>query len=111
MHTSDGDVIYFDIRPNVLAANSVEFVFELASGMTWRKELVLREGNGPGTWTIGLPDKASSGRQVLHRNQLPGGSLLFRKAKLFGWMTDVHGLGDLEQLPNGARVTFTWLID
>jgi len=111
VYTSDGDVIYFEIMPNALAVNSVEFVLELGYWITWRKELVLREGNGPGTWTIGLQDKVSSGRKVLYRNQLPGGSVLFRKAKLFGMMTDIHGLGNLEQLPNGARVTFTWSKD
>jgi len=110
-YTSDGDEILFVIVPNALAPNNVEFVLELDSGITWRKELVVREGNGPGTWTIGVQNNTRSDRKGLDRNQLPGGSLLFRKAKLFGIMTDVHSLGSLEQLPKGARVTFIWYKD
>jgi hypothetical protein len=30
---------------------------------------------------------------------------------MFGIVTDVHGLGNLDQLPTGARVTFTWRKD
>jgi hypothetical protein len=108
--TADGDQIDYLVQPGQKPASEVEFVLELGTGLTWRKELVLRDGAG-GEWTIGVQDTTRSDRNGLHRDQLPAGSLLFRKAKMFGIMSDVHGLGNLDQLPAGARVTFTWRRD
>jgi hypothetical protein len=110
VYTADGDEIDFTVRPNEVGADEVEFVLELGDGITWRKELVLRDGGG-GEWTIAVQDDTRSDRNGLYREQLPGGALRFRKAKMFGIVTDVHGLGNLEQLPTGARVTFRWRKD
>jgi hypothetical protein len=110
VYTADGDEIDFSIQPGAKDANEVEFVLVLGDNLTWNKELVLREGAG-GEWTIPVTKDARSAANGLYRDQLPGGQLRFRKAKTFGIMTDVHGLGNLEQLPVGAQVTFTWRTD
>lgn len=107
---ADGDQIDYVVQPGLKPEDEVEFVLELGRGLTWRKELRLRDGAG-GEWTIGVQDAATSNRKALHRNQLAGGSLLFRKATTFGIMSDIHGLGNLDQLPAGACVTFTWRRD
>ncbi|SPF04073.1 hypothetical protein [Streptomyces sp. MA5143a] len=58
-----------------------------------------------------MQDAQRSDRNGLCRDQLPGGSLLFRKMKGLGLMGDVLSLGNLDQLPDGARVTFRWQSD
>ncbi|MEV4864585.1 hypothetical protein [Streptomyces ossamyceticus] len=105
--TSDGDRIHYTVVPGQPGDGAVEFVLELGAALTWRKELVLRDGAGA-SWTIGVQDAQRSDRNGLYRDQLPGGSLLFRKMKGLGVMWDVHSLGSLDQLPDGARVTFHW---
>ena len=109
IYTGDGDEIAYTITPDARPPDEVEFVLALRDGLTWRKELVLQADDGQ--WTIGVGDGARSDRNGLYRYQLPTGHLLFRKAKLFGAMTDVHGLGHLDQLPGGAQVRFTWAKD
>jgi len=111
LYTADGDEISYSVEAKARPDNEVEFVLQLGPNITWRKELVLRGGDGPEEWTIGAQDAARSDQNGLYRNQLPGGGLRFRKAKSFGIMTDVHGLGGIDLLPAGARVTFTWLKD
>jgi hypothetical protein len=106
VYTGDGDEIAYTIRPGVCPPDEVEFVLGQRDGLTWRKELVLQAPDGE--WTIAVQDGTRSDRNGLYRYQLPGGHLLFRKAKTFGVMHDIHGLGHLDQLPAGAQVTFTW---
>jgi hypothetical protein len=107
--TSDGDRIDYVVAPGARPADEVEFVLALGSGLTWRKELVLHADDGE--WTIAVQDATRSDRNGLYRYQLPNGRLVFRKAKTFGIMTEVHGLANLDQLPTGAQVTFTWATD
>jgi hypothetical protein len=109
VHTGDGDLIDYRIAAGAKPADEVEFVLELGPGLTWRKELVLHADDGE--WTIAVQDATRSDRNGLYRHQLPNGRLRFRKAKTFGIMNDVHGLGSLDQLPTGALVTFTWTKD
>jgi hypothetical protein len=87
----------------------VEIVLNLGDGITWRKELVLQADDGQ--WTVAVQDHTRSDDNGLYRYQLPGGHLLFRKAKFLGGMSDIHGLGHLDQLPAGAQVAFTWTKD
>jgi hypothetical protein len=108
--TSDGDKIDYVVLPNQRPQNEVEFVLQLGDGLTWRKELVLYDGTG-GSWTIAVQDDIRSDRNGLYRDQLPAGSLLFRKMKGLGAIVDIHTLGRLDHLPEGAQVTFTWIKD
>jgi hypothetical protein len=109
VHSADGDRIDYLIRMGAKPADDVEFIIELGDGLTWRKELVLHANDGERM--IGVQDATRSAHAVLHRHQLKNGHLLFRKAKLFGIMTDIHRLGNLDQLPLGAEVKFTWMKD
>ncbi|WP_143193906.1 hypothetical protein [Micromonospora sp. CB01531] len=81
----------------------------LGSGLTWRKELGLHAKDGD--WTIAVQDAKRTDANGLYRYQLPEGQLRLRKAKLFGAVTGVLELNDLDRLPAGARVTFTWVRD
>jgi hypothetical protein len=107
--TRDGDQIDYVVEPGQVAPDEVEFVLEQPGHQTWRKELVLVASDG--RWTIGIQDAVHSARNGLYRYQLPDGQLVFRKAKAFGFMHDVYELGQLSNLPAGARVTFTWARD
>lgn len=109
MHTSDGDRIDYAIREGAKPADEVEFLIELGAGLSWRKELVVHTNDGE--WMIAVQDATRSDRKSLARHQLKNGHLRFRKAKIFGIMTDIHGLGNLDQLPTGAQVRFTWAKD
>jgi hypothetical protein len=107
--TSDSDRIECVIEPGVRPFDEVEFVLAQAEGLTWRKEIMLYTDEG--CWTIGIQNGIRVAASGLHRNQLPTASLTLRKAKLFGIMTGVLDLRDLDHLPEGARVTFTWATD
>ncbi|MGH8769640.1 MAG: hypothetical protein ACREV2_00450 [Burkholderiales bacterium] len=106
IHTADGDVINYSIETNAVGPDEVTFILRLGAGLTWRKELVLIADDGQ--WTVYVQDDRQEDSNGLYRYQLANGRLLFRKAKLFGVVTDIHGLGNLDQLPRGARVTFLW---
>lgn len=109
LHSSAGDRIAYAITAGAKPADEVEFVLALGTGLTWRKELVLEADDGQ--WTIAVQDATRRDQNGLYRSQLPNGHLRFRKARMFGIVEDVHGLGNLDQLPGGAQVTFTWMQD
>lgn len=104
--TADGDKISYVIQPNALGTDVVEFILRLGAGLTWRKELVLSANNGQRTAYVVDNRREDSGK--LDRHQLPNGRLLFRKAKEFGIVRDIHSLVNLDQLASGARVIFVW---
>jgi hypothetical protein len=107
--TADGDRLSFSIEPSQVPADQVEFVLELGPDITWRKEIILVASDGE--WTIAALNSTRSASNGLYRYQLPNGRLRFRKAKIFGIMTDVYSLHSLDRLPEGARVRFRWLKD
>lgn len=115
IRTSDNDLIEYKIEPNSVAADTVEFVLKLGTNrtscndLTWRKELILIAGDG--RWTLHVEDARRQDVNGLYRYQLPNGRLLFRKKKFPWGVWDIHTLHDLDQLPSGARVTFTWVKD
>lgn len=109
--TSDPvDEIQVRVQQNALAADAVEFVLEAAPSVTWRKEIVIAEGNGPGRWTIYTDGPRATDRNGLYTYQLPGGKLEFRKAKLFGRMDRVLTI-PIQGLSGGSRVTIRWAKD
>ncbi|MDZ5443108.1 hypothetical protein U2F26_10245 [Micromonospora sp. 4G57] len=107
--TRDHDAVDYRIEAGAKPADEVEFVLNLGTGLTWRKELGLHAKDGD--WTIAVQDAKRSDANGLYRYQLPDGQLRLRKAKLFGAVTGVLELNDLDRLPAGARVTFTWIRD
>ncbi|MCW3816733.1 hypothetical protein ONA91_20000 [Micromonospora sp. DR5-3] len=107
--TRDHDAVDYRIEAGAKPADEVEFVLTLGSGLTWRKEIGLHAKDGD--WTIAVQDAKRTDANGLYRYQLPEGQLRLRKAKLFGAVTGVLELNDLDRLPAGARVTFTWVRD
>jgi hypothetical protein len=107
--TWDHDRVDYRIEPARVAADTVEFVIALGDGLTWRKEIHLEAQDGQ--WTYGVQDAERTASNGLYRYQLPQGRLVLRKAKEFGAMRDVLVLAELDRLPEGSRVTFTWVRD
>jgi hypothetical protein len=109
--TSDPvDELQVHVQQNALAADAVEFVLETAPSVTWRKEIVIAEGNGPGRWTIYTDGSRATDRNGLYTYQLPGGRLEFRKAKRFGRMESVLTI-PIQGLNGGSRVIIRWAKD
>lgn len=111
--TEAADMIEVRLEPNALADGSVEFVLATAPGVTWRKEIIVREGPtaGDGSWTIYAQDARHGDATGLYGYQLPGGSLEFRKMKGGGGMFTTARLDVLAGLQPGTRVTFDWVHD
>jgi hypothetical protein len=109
IYTGAADRIDYVVAAGVRPADEVEFVLVLGDGISWRKEIVLHADDGE--WTIAAQDGTRRAANGLYRYQLPNGRLVLRKAQTFGIVGDVHGLGSLDQLPDGAQVTFTWTKD
>jgi len=109
--TADGDMIDVLIEPDTVPPNTVEFVLESASFITWWKGLAVPDGLGS-SWEIWTQDNRKSDRISLWADQVRNGqSLEFRKAKALGIHTGMYLLGGLERLAGGSRVTFRWLQD
>jgi len=115
----DGGVFYTDdpadqimvtVEQNTVAADSVEFVLRSSSNITWQKEIIIRESSsvGQGAWTIFTKDNKHEDRNGLYTYQLAGGSLVFRKAKFLGMVTDVKVIQDISTAQPGSRIIFTW---
>ncbi len=104
----DGDRIKFDVATNSVGDDTVEFVLNLGERLTWRKELILSAVDHTGFPPIFVEDTTRTAVDRLFRYQLPNASLVLRKRKLGGAMWDVHTLHNVDQLPVGSRVTFTW---
>ena len=106
-------MIEVHLESNALADGSVEFVLATAPGVTWRKEIIVREGPtaGDGSWTIYAQDARHSDATGLYGYQLPGGSLEFRKMKGGGGMFTMARVDVLTGLQPGTRVTFNWVHD
>lgn len=113
LRTSEAaDVISYKIDAGAVDDDAVEFVLAFGPNLTWRKEIVLDADDGK--WTIPIEDDTKSNQNGLYRYQLPNGQLRFRKKKgIFEGlvMKEVLCLSDLNELPTGARVTFTWVQD
>jgi len=65
-------------------------------------------------WTIAVENDTKNNHNGLYRYQLPNGQLLFRKKKGLLQaleMKQVLSLSQLNDLPSGAHVTFSWLQD
>jgi hypothetical protein len=111
--TEAADMIEVDLELDALADGSVEFVLATAPSVTWRKEIVVREGPtaGNGAWTIYAQDARHSDATGLYGYQLPGGSLEFRKMKGGGGMFTMARVDVLTGVQPGTRVTFNWVHD
>ena len=113
LQTSEAaDLISYQVQSGVVDADAVEFVLVLPSNLTWRKELILVADDGK--WTIAVENDTKNNHNGLYRYQLPNGQLLFRKKKGLLQaleMKQVLSLSQLNDLPSGARVTFSWLQD
>jgi hypothetical protein len=107
--TRDHDQVDYRIEAGALPPDEVEFVLTQADGLTWRKEIRMQAVDGQ--WTVSVQDDKRTDANGFYRYQLPDGRLRLAKAKLFGVVVEVLELGDLDRLPVGARVTFTWARD
>lgn len=107
------DLIEVDVQPGAVDDNEVEFVLLAADGVTWRKEIIIRDAptTGTGQWTIWTRDGKRRNANGLYRYQLPGASPEFRKMKSGGGMWSMVTLSQLEAATAGARVVFTWIRD
>lgn len=103
------DRISIKVEQNAVASDTIEFVLKASPTVTWRKEIVIKEGAsaGTGAWTIFTQDSKREDKNGLYSYQLNGGSLTFRKAKEWGIMRDVQTLSLDTAIP-GSVVTFTW---
>lgn len=116
LRTNDrADLIRYDITPNAVANDIVDFrlvAFPSTSHM-WRKVLVLRDGQG-GQWDISVdPSQGTTAQSnALWADQVKNGQVLsLWKAKEFGIMTWVLDIGTLDGLPAGSRLTLEWIKD
>ena len=106
------DVISYRIVPGAIGDDAVEFVLAFGPNLTWRKELILVADDGQ--WTIHVEGDTRSNQNGLYRYQLPNGQLVFRKKKGLLQALEIQqvlSLSQLNDLPLGARVTFSWLQD
>ncbi|WP_327595307.1 hypothetical protein [Streptomyces chartreusis] len=104
-------LLSYDIQPNAIGPEAVEFKLAGQRASMWKKTLVLRDGEG-GSWDITI--NPSGGVMEAHNglwtHQVGNGQALsLYKAKQFGLMTWVLDISHLEHLAAGSRVTFTWL--
>lgn len=85
------------VTPGAVSANEVEFELVTPSNITWRKEIVIRESpaTGTGAWTVWTQDGKHRDANGLYLNQLPGGTLTFRKMKFGGGVWPMLVLGGL----------------
>jgi len=108
--TWDRDIIKTHLDHGALATDEVEFVLRNHSASGWAKGYILRDGEGS-EWT----EIAHGGQEV--RNGLwyhqtkNGQNLTLIKAKIWGTLTPIIHLDELDRLQRGDRVTFTWLRD
>jgi hypothetical protein len=107
------DLIEYQIEPNAVGSDAVEFRLESHNSNHWRKVLVIRDGEG-GQWDITIdPSQGSfSASNGLWAHQVKyGQQFSLWKAKQLGINHWVLDFGGLENLQPGSRVVFTWLQD
>jgi hypothetical protein len=109
------DYICYEIRPNAVPQDIVEFRLEDINRRHWRKEMIMPDGQG-NEWTIWVDASRRPPRNAdqdsLWAGQVHNGQRLrFKKAGVFGIMTDVMLVGGLESLKPGTQVVFRWLRD
>ncbi len=106
------DEVLVNVELNAVPANEIQIVLNAENGITWRKEIFISEGAAIGTsnFTVTVMDNRRTDNNGLYTYQLPGAYLVFRKAKIFGILTDVLRM-DISTMVPGSRVTFTWLKD
>ena len=104
----DGDCIWLTEAP-AAGADSIEIVFKLGPRVSWWKEVKAIDHNGNLVNRI-----ARDGR---HRGPLSFAvaaadveRLVFGKAKLFGWHTEMYAVGDALK-KKGRHLTCSWDTD
>ncbi|MFE9771020.1 hypothetical protein ACFYOV_04925 [Streptomyces sp. NPDC005931] len=105
------DLLSYDIQPNAVGSDAVEFKLTAQRADMWWKTLVLRDGEG-GSWNITIDPSGGvmEAHNGLWAHQVNNGQALsLYKPKQFGLSTWVLDILHLENLTAGRRVTFTWL--
>ena len=107
---NDGDVItvsYQDIDPNTSG-----FMLELAPHKNWKKGLELLDNTNGQMGFIEVIDQTKSAGPITVPSQdiEVGGHIVLSKAKMFGILTPMYVLADLEHA-KGKQVTFRWVAD
>jgi hypothetical protein len=111
--TQDRDILEFEVQPDAVSSDVVEFRLEASDARMWRKILVMPDGEGHQSEIVIDPSQgvfAATGTlrslQVRNNQQLE-----LWKAKVLGVNTLVLTIGNLEPLVAGTRVVFRWMRD
>jgi len=107
---NDGDIVSASFED--IAANTAEFVLELAPHKTWWKGVQLLDNTDGqiGFLEVENGTNMAGPLGVSIRDINVGGHIVLWKAKAFGIHTPMYLLTDLEHV-NGKRVTFRWSAD
>ena len=109
----DNDFIRVVSQQDLPDQNSVGIVLELAPHLSWAKEIQVRDDNGALIERLHVQDATKWAEATLPADQiLTNGSLLFAKAKMFGFMTGMYVLSTagLDEL-RGKRTHIRWMSD
>jgi hypothetical protein len=109
----DNDFIRVVDQQDLGDQNTVQLVLELAPHLSWGKEIQVRDDNGTMITRLHVQDANKIADATIAADQiLTNGSLLFAKAKMFGFMTGMYvlptaGLNELR----GKRTHIRWMSD
>jgi hypothetical protein len=104
------DRIFMHVEQRTSDESTVEFALETPDDVTWRKEILIRSGDG-GRSTIYTQDARHDDASGLLLEQLPGGSLVLRRMNFGGGMAEVSVLTGLDEATPGTRIVFFWYQD
>jgi hypothetical protein len=107
------DYVCYEIRPNAVGQDIVNFRLEDYNRRHWRKTIVMPDGLGS-EWPIWVDASRNryTDQNSLWADQVHNGQRLrFYKAGGFGINVHVMYLGGLERLEPGTQVVFRWLRD
>jgi hypothetical protein len=112
--TSDPqDLLSYRIYPNAVSPSIVTFRLQAVRRCIWAKTLVMPDGLGS-RWDLNIdPTRGRfSTENSLWAQQVQNGqNLELWKAGFLGFKYKVLDIGDLNAIPPGSKVVFTWLRD